>query len=171
MRLYRILSNLLEYPNREIMYNLDELIQIINDSFEIKHSEKKSLLEFINWMSKHTTIEIQQLYVKTFDMNPDHSLHLTHHIFGDDKGRGPALIDLQDHFKSEGFEMMQGEIPDYLPLVLEYVSTLDENDAGAFLADAKKIIKILTKNLSKANSPYALLTRILENRAHLPELT
>ena len=126
MRLYKIISNLLDYPDREIIENLDELIQIIDNSFEINRSEKEALLIFINWMRGQSVIEIQQEYVKTFDMTPDHSLHLTHHIFGDDKGRGPALIDLQEHFKSEGFEMKPGEIPDYLPLLLEYVATLEE---------------------------------------------
>ena len=171
MRLYKIISNLLDYPDREIIENLDELIQIIDNSFEINRSEKESLLTFINWMSGQSVIEIQQEYVKTFDMTPEHSLHLTHHIFGDDKERGPALIDLQEHFKKEGFEMKPGEIPDYLPLLLEYVATLDEHDSGAFLADANKIIKILSKNLSKANSPFAELTKILENRARTAETT
>ena len=171
MKLYKILSKLLDYPEREIIDNLDELIEIINNSFEINQIEKESLVTFINWMSKHSVIEIQQEYVKTFDMTPDHSLHLTHHIFGDDKARGPALIDLNEHFKSEGFEMKQGEIPDYLPLILEYISTLNEIEAGTFLADANKIVKILTKNLFKANSPFSGLTKILENRARRAELT
>ena len=67
--------------------------------------------------------------------------------------------------------MKQGEIPDYLPLILEYISTLNEIEAGNFLADANKIVKILTKNLSKANSPFSELTKILENRARRAELT
>ncbi len=74
----------------------------------------------------------------------------------------PALIDLSEHFKSAGLEVEEGEIPDYLPLILEYVSTLDEMQARVFLGDAAKVITVLAENLEKAESPYSRLLRIVE---------
>jgi nitrate reductase delta subunit len=107
--------------------------------------------------------------VQTFDMVPEHSLHLTHHLFGDDRGRGPALVDLSEHYKGMGLEMKEGEIPDYLPLILEYVATLDEVAARLFLADAGKVLTVLAANLENAKSRYAPLLRLVEQRGHLAQ--
>ncbi len=167
MQIFAVLSKLIDYPDNELMTNLDSVIEYITDSSEIETKEKEILLEFVLWMSSHTSIKLQETYVETFDMVPEHDLHLTHHIFGDDNGRGPALIDLSEHFKHEGLEVNDGEIPDYLPLLLEYASTLDEMKSRVFLGDAKKIIKLIADNLDKANSPYSELIRIIEKYSSL----
>ncbi|RDH86880.1 MAG: nitrate reductase molybdenum cofactor assembly chaperone [endosymbiont of Seepiophila jonesi] len=167
MRIYNILARLLDYPDAELMSNLPEVIELLKQESDISTQERDSLMQFISWMQLHELTGMQADYVQTFDMTPEHDLHLTHHLFGDDRGRGPALIDLSEHFKSAGLEVEEGEIPDYLPLILEYVSTLDEMQASVFLGDAAKVIKVLAENLEKAESPYARLLRIVENRAHL----
>jgi len=114
--------------------------------------------------------ELQADYVKTFDMTAEHSLHLTHHLFGDDKNRGPALIDLGELYKDYGVEVVTNELPDYLPLVLEFAAYMDDNEATVFLSDAKKVLGVLTENLQKAGSPYAALLSIIEGRATLTKL-
>nr|ACX30504.1 nitrate reductase delta subunit [uncultured Candidatus Thioglobus sp.] len=169
MQVFNVLSRLIDYPSDELMENLDSVIEFVSESSEIDDSEKKIIMEFISWMRIHTTTGIQQSYVETFDMVPEHDLHLTHHIFGDDNGRGPALIDLSEHFKNEGLEVKDGEIPDFLPLILEYVATLDDMESRVFLGDAKKIIKVIADNLDEAKSPYAKLIRIVEKRSYLAQ--
>jgi Nitrate reductase delta subunit len=169
MKVFNVLSKLIDYPSDELMENLDSVIEFVTDSSEIDDNEKKIIMEFISWMRIHTTTGIQQSYVETFDMVPEHDLHLTHHIFGDDNGRGPALIDLSEHFKNEGLEVKDGEIPDFLPLILEYVATLDDMESRVFLGDAKKIIKVIADNLDEAKSPYAKLIRIVEKRSYLAQ--
>ncbi len=169
MQVFNVLSRLLDYPDDELMSNLDGVIDYVKTSDSIEESEKETIMEFISWMRIHTSTGMQQTYVETFDMVPEHDLHLTHHIFGDDKGRGPALIDLSEHFKGEGLEAKDGEIPDFLPLILEYVSTLDEFSSRVFLGDAKKIIKVIADNLEDAKSPYAKLLKIVEKRSYLAE--
>ncbi len=169
MQVFNVLSKLIDYPDNELMENLDSVIEFVKDSpkTEIEDHEKEIIMDFISWMRVHTTIGIQQTYVETFDMVPEHDLHLTHHIFGDDNERGPALIDLSEHFKTEGLEVKEGEIPDFLPLILEYVSTLDDMESRVFLGDAKKIIKVIADNLDEAESPYSKLIRIVEKRSYL----
>ncbi len=169
MQVFNVLSRLLDYPDNELMENLDAVIDYVKASTSIDVSEKDTIVEFIAWMRVHTPTGMQQTYVETFDMVPEHDLHLTHHIFGDDKGRGPALIDLSEHFKGEGLEARDGEIPDFLPLILEYVSTLDDMSSRVFLGDAKKIIKIIADNLEDAKSPYSKLVKIVEKRSYLAE--
>jgi nitrate reductase molybdenum cofactor assembly chaperone NarJ/NarW len=169
MQIFNVLSKLIDYPDDELMENLDSVIEFVKESTEINDSEKRTIMEFISWMGVHTSIGIQQAYVETFDMVPEHDLHLTHHIFGDDNGRGPALIDLSELFKAEGLEVKKGEIPDFLPLILEYVATLDDMESRIFLGDVKKIVKVIADNLDEAESPYAKLIRIIESRSYLAD--
>jgi len=163
------MARLLDYPNAELMEAFPEIVDVLNKDPGIEPQERDALMELISWMQIHDLTGLQGNYVQTFDMTPEHDLHLTHHLFGDDRGRGPALIDLSEHYKGEGLEMEEGEIPDYLPLILEYVSTLDEMQARVFLGDAGKVVTVLADNLEKAGSPYEKLLRIIENHGHLAQ--
>lgn len=169
MRIYNIMARLLDYPKAELMENLSVIIDALNEDSDISDQERDDLKQLVSWMKMHDLTGLQQDYVQTFDMVPEHDLHLTHHLFGDDRGRGPALIDLSEHFKAAGLEVADKEIPDFLPLILEYVSTLDDLQARVFLADAKKVLTVIADNLEKAESPYARLLRIVENRGHLAQ--
>ena len=169
MRIYRIFARLLDYPDAELMESLPEIIQALTDDSSVSARERNSLMGLIGWMQLHDPTGLQAAYVQTFDMTPEHDLHLTHHLFGDDRARGPALIDLSEHYRGAGLEMEDGEIPDFLPLILEYASTLDEMQARVFLGDAAKVLQILAENLEKAGSPYAKLLRVVTNRGHLAQ--
>ena len=169
MHIYNILARLLDYPDAELMENLPEIISLLKGNPDVSAQERNALTQLVSWMQLHDLTGLQENYVRTFDMTPEHDLHLTHHLFGDDRGRGPALIDLSEHYKGAGLEIEDGEIPDFLPLILEYVSILDEMQARVFLGDAAKVLKILADNLEKAGSPYAKLLRIVENRGHLAQ--
>ncbi len=169
MLIYNIMARLLDYPDSELMENLPGIIDAINQESGIGPKEKEDLLNLISWMNLHDLTGLQSQYVQTFDMVPEHDLHLTHHLFGDDRGRGPALIDLSEYYKASGLEVEGKEIPDFLPLILEYVSTLDDLQARVFLGDAAKVLKVIGDNLEKAESPYARILRIIENRGHLAQ--
>jgi nitrate reductase delta subunit len=169
MRIYTILARLLDYPDAELMENLPDIVKLLEEDAGVSDRERHSLMQLISWMQIHDLTGLQVVYVQTFDMTPEHDLHLTHHLFGDDSGRGPALIDLSEHYKSFGLELEGKEIPDFLPLILEYVSTLDDMQARVFLGDAAKVLVVLAENLEKASSPYARLLRIVESRGHLAQ--
>lgn len=169
MKIYKLLSVLLEYPDQELVNHIPELQEAIAQ-LDADAAETEALHGFINHLQSLPVTELQADYVKTFDMVPEHSLHLTHHLFGDDKNRGPALIDLGELYKDYGVEVVGNELPDYLPLILEFTAYLDDNEGTVFLADAKKVLGVLTDNLTKAESPYAALLSIVENRATLSKL-
>ncbi|MEN8180446.1 MAG: nitrate reductase molybdenum cofactor assembly chaperone [Pseudomonadota bacterium] len=169
MQIYTILARLLDYPDEELIASLPEVIKLLKQDPTVSEQERDALMQLISWMQLHDLTGLQGDYVQTFDMTPEHDLHLTHHLFGDDRGRGPALIDLSEHYKGMGLELEEGEIPDYLPLILEFVSTLDEMQARVFLGDAAKVLKVLAENLEKRESPYARLLRIVENRGSLAQ--
>ncbi len=170
MQIYKLLSVLLEYPDQELMDHLPEIPEKLAQCLDVDDAERSALCKFIDHLAGKSLTELQEDYVRTFDMVAEHSLHLTHHLFGDDKNRGPALIDLGELYKDYGVEVVTNELPDYLPLILEFAAYLDDNEASVFLADANKVLKVLTDNLQKAGSPYAALLSIVEGRATLTRL-
>ncbi len=174
---YQLISKLLDYPSAELLAALPELAS------EIKHgagsqyeaAEWVVLDRFIHHLASLDPTEAQAAYVQTFDLTPEHALHLTHHLFGDDKNRGPALIDLTEFYKEYGLEMRaaaandggSNELPDYLPLVLEFAAMLEMEEAHMFLSQWAKVLNVLAANLEEAGSPYAPLIRLVEQRSLL----
>ncbi|NWG40020.1 MAG: nitrate reductase molybdenum cofactor assembly chaperone [Hydrogenophilaceae bacterium] len=167
MTLFKLLSALFEYPDEEMVRALPELMTLVNAEPDIEPAEREAIAAFMNWLAECDLTEAQARYVKSFDMTPEHALHLTHHLFGDDKNRGPALIDLGEYYKSYGMEIEGNELPDYLPLVLEFASMLEPVEARVFLDPFAKVIAQLGANLSAAESPWAPLVRLIEARARL----
>lgn len=170
MKLYKILSVFLEYPDQELVDHLSEVHQEIQDSLEMDEDERSALFRFYRYFKSKSLTELQENYVQIFDMTAEHSLHLTHHLFGDDKNRGPALIDLGELYKDYGVDIVTNELPDYLPIVLEFAAYMEDSEASVFLADAHKVLAMLTENLKKAESPYMDLLAIVVGRASLSRL-
>jgi nitrate reductase delta subunit len=166
---YVILSRLIDYPDQDLIDQLDSIDAALREDSNCTDMERDTLLGFIAELQGDSLLEVQQRYVQTFDMVPEYSLHLTHHLFGDDRGRGPALVDLSEHYKGMGLHLKPGEIPDFLPLILEYVATLDELAARFFLGDAAKVLTVVAANLEKIHSPYAPLLRLIEQRGLLAQ--
>lgn len=161
---YRLLSKLLDYPDAELLAALPEV------QTRLKHldtADRRVLETFVAHLDGQDLTRLQAGYVMTFDLTPSHSLHLTHHLFGDDKNRGPALIDLTEFYKEYGLEMAANELPDYLPLALEFAAGLEPEEAAMFLAQWTRVFHQLADNLEAAESPYAPLIRLLEQHSQL----
>lgn len=167
MTLFKLLSALFEYPDENLVQALPELMAAAKEDPDIDASEREAIATFVAWLADSDLTEAQARYVKTFDMTPEHALHLTHHLFGDDKNRGPALIDLTEYYKSYGLDIDRNELPDYLPLALEFASMLEPVEARVFLDPFAKVIAQLGANLAAAESPWAPLVRLIETRARL----
>ena len=169
MRLYQLLSYLLDYPQDEWQEYLPELRKLITEE-SLDEAEQSALKGFLDYIEQTDVLEIQRVYVETFDLKAQHSLHLTHHLLGDDKNRGPALIDLGEYYKAWGLDAIEGELPDYLPLMLEFAAGLEEDEASVFLAQIGKVLTILADNLEEGESAWAPLVRIAEKRALLSRM-
>lgn len=170
MKIYKVLSVLLEYPEQELVDHLDEVRQVLFNGADLDDAERAAMLKFLARLEAGNLGDLQEEYVQTFDLTPEHSLHLTHHLFGDDKNRGPALIDLTELYKDYGVQVSGNELPDYLPLILEFVAYLEDSEARMFLSDGAKVLSVLGANLEKVGSPYAPLVRIVQNRGNLTRL-
>jgi nitrate reductase delta subunit len=169
---HKILSRLLDYPDEALIDALPELRHHIRDGFEA--TEYLVLDRFMTDLARRDLTEAQATYVLTFDLTPEHSLHLTHHLFGEDKNRGPALIDLSEFYKEYGLELTANgesgqELPDFLPLMLEFAAQLETDEARLFLSRWNKVLNQLATNLETGGNPYAPLIRLIEQRAQLAE--
>ncbi len=167
---YRLLAKLLDYPTADLTGALPQLHATLRHGFEA--AEWLVLERFLRHLADQDLTELQADYVRTFDLTPEHALHLTHHLFGDDRNRGPALIDLAEYYRHYGLEITAGdsggrELPDYLPLLLEFAAQLEADEARLFLSQWRKVLEQLAANLERAASPYAPLLRLLEKRAQL----
>lgn len=169
MRLYRILSLLLDYPDDYLKDHLPDLAGLIEADPAVSPAERRTVLETIDWMRATGLLALQAHYVQVFDLTPDHSLHLTHHTLGESRERGPALVELAEFYRAHGFEAAERELPDYLPLVLEFATTLDEAGVAVFLRDRAPVLALLAERLAAAHSPYAGLVQVLAHRARVDE--
>ena len=172
MMFYRIVSSLLEYPDADLRAALPEIQAAVAGADALGPEERSVLAAFLDKLTARVTSEplvLEEDYVRTFDMVPEHSLHLTHHLIGEDKNRGPALIDLGEYYKGYGFELNADakELPDYLPLMLEFISMLEGEEAKLFLSRWTKVLRQLRVNLEDAGSSYADLLKLLELRSQL----
>jgi nitrate reductase molybdenum cofactor assembly chaperone NarJ/NarW len=161
MSIYKALSILIEYPSEEMRANLFAIRSHAVASGALDAERVAELDRFIAYAGSIDLIDLQAEYVQTFDLTPENSLHLTHHIFGDDKNRGPALIDLTEHYRKHGLAVDGNELPDYLPLILEFAHSVGDDEANSFLADAGKVLRVLAGNLQKARSPWLPLLLIV----------
>lgn len=145
----RALSALLSYPEQELVDSLHEL----KEAFPYVHWE--FLRELFALLESSELVRLQENYVETFDRNPSHSLHLFEHIHGESRDRGQAMVDLLEEYKRDGFMPEASELPDYVPLFLEFLSLVEPARAQMLLDDAIHVLNAIGERLAKNGSPYS----------------
>jgi nitrate reductase delta subunit len=155
MKSFKVLSILLHYPSKEIQAELGNLVAILEDEkiFDTKYLQ--SLKEWSGKYANYDLISWQEEYVSIFDRNV--SLYLFEYIHGQSKDRGQAMVDLVEYYQSLGFAINSNELPDYLPLILEFLSEQDESVIKEFLADMLELISQIGMRLKQHHSQYALI--------------
>ena len=161
MPLYPILSALLGYPEQELLDALPEI-----DAALAEWPQARDLLAPVTGLLRgEALIALQENYVATFDRNPAHSLHLFEHVHGESRDRGQAMVDLIDEYRREGFEPAASELPDYVPLFLEFLGALsaDGKDERAehLLGEAIHVLAAIGDRLARNQSPYAGVFAVL----------
>ncbi|HHU94683.1 MAG TPA: nitrate reductase molybdenum cofactor assembly chaperone [Alcaligenaceae bacterium] len=161
MLLYKILSVLMDYPQKGLIQALPEIRQHLTTVPEAK----QELADLLDYLEQNRLIALQENYVATFDRMPSHSLHLFEHIHGESRDRGQAMVDLIEEYKRHGFEVISAELPDYIPLFLEFLSQLPETEALALLNEAIHIMAAIGQSLEQSQSLYASLFVVLRQVA------
>lgn len=160
MQHYRILSALLTYPEPELVAAVPELEAALAHDAPMRNR----LAPLFAHLLGNDLIDLQQTYVQTFDRTPSHSLHLFEHIHGESRDRGQAMVDLMEEYKKHGLAMCEEELPDYVPLFLEFLSQLDGEDAaGPLLGDAIHVLAHIGRKLAANGSVYAGVFDVLQD--------
>ena len=151
----RVVSALLCYPQPELIAALPELATLVREDRELPVVERGRLVDFIDELRESDLWELQERYVALFDRGRKLSLHLFEHIHGESRERGQAMVDLLEVYRRGGYELAAKELPDYLPLFLEFLSTRPADEARSLLDDASHVIALLGARLAERHSPYA----------------
>ena len=154
-RSLRVLAALLGYPDARMRGFLPEMRTLLRGQGALSAPRRAELDGLMASLSRGDPLEIEADYVELFDRGRATSLHLFEHVHGDSRERGPALIDLGQTYESAGMILTEGELPDYLPAVLEFVSTRSPADARAFLGEMAHIFNAIFGALQQRASPYA----------------
>ena len=159
----RVLARLLGYPNAELCGHLSDMRSALHDERALTTPRLAELDAFISSLGRKAVLEAEADYVDLFDRGRATSLHLFEHVHGDSRDRGPAMIDLTKTYEQSGLFLSDGELPDFLPVVLEFASTLEPQQAREFLGEMAHIFNAIFAALQKRQSSYAaVLGALLE---------
>jgi nitrate reductase delta subunit len=159
----RVLAALLGYPDAPMRGYLPEMRDILRSEGALSAARQAELDALMESLASADPLETEANYVELFDRSRHTSLHLFEHVHGDSRDRGPAMIDLAQTYEKAGLYLAPGELPDYLPAVLEFVSTQPSREARAFLGEIAHIFNALFSALQQRESPYAgVLGALLE---------
>lgn len=161
MIVLRALGALLAYPSEELRHALPEIVEVIRRSPLIAARERASLMALIDELGSGALLEQEERYVALFDRSRATSLNLFEHLHGDSRDRGRAMVELKQLYQRAGFELTARELPDYLPVVLEYLSCRDLAEAREMLSDCAHILKAIAKALIARGSLYAAVPQAL----------
>lgn len=155
MRSLRVLSKLLIYPSADIMTHMDEMKSVLVDDGFLKARTLKSLCAFMDEFAATDLMTAQETYVELFDRGRSHCLHLYEHVHGESRFRGQAMIDLSNRYHEKGLQIGVSELPDYLPLFLEFISICDPEEGLETLGQAAPVIAVIGEKLKRGKSGYA----------------
>lgn len=163
MTLYPVLSALLGYPEAPLQAAMPEIEQAL-DAWP---AARAGLAPLTGPLRDSPLIALQEHYVATFDRNPAHSLHLFEHVHGESRDRGQAMVDLIDEYRRAGFEPVANELPDYVPLFLEFLGALADDGqaqrAEQLLGEAIHVLAAICDRLARHDSPYATVFTVLRS--------
>lgn len=151
---FLISSFLLQYPDKVWKETLLELEPEIKKMRQEPYSEP--LMRFLQFAEENDELDMAELYARTFDFTQENNLFLTYYCFKDQKERGAAMVMLKQKYAKAGFKMIEGELPDFLPVVLEFASASLETE---ILMEHKDTIQNIFHNLDRDNNPYSQVFR------------
>jgi nitrate reductase delta subunit len=162
---FKALSALLSYPTTELKEAADEIRRMVHAEAIVSPDALSDLDRLIGEIADGDLLDLEERYVLLFDRTRSLSLHLFEHVHGESRDRGQAMIDLKSLYEKNGLAIDTTELPDFLPLFLEYLSTRPLGEASDLLGETAHIVAALGKRLAKRGSPYTAIFTALANVA------
>ena len=160
----RALAALLSYPTAELQAAVarGEIKAVLEGEGLLSRKTLKGLEPLLGEIAAWDVMDLQERYVDLFDRSRSRALHLFEHVHGESRDRGPAMVELMKMYEAAGLEIADNELPDYLPLYLEYCSVLSVDEARARLGQPIHVVSALRARLDKRESSYAGVLRAVE---------
>jgi len=173
MRTLRALAALLSYPTAELLAASGEIRVALDREALLPAAERRALDRLIGELEAGDLYDLQERYGLLFDRTRSLSLHLFEHVHGESRDRGQAMVDLLKLYEQTGYSPVASELPDFLPLFLEYASTREPKAAIELIGQPAHVVAALRERLAKRSSPYeAVMAALLAlSRARLDEAT
>lgn len=158
---FKALGALLTYPTPELQVAAEEITAVIDAEARLPKKAKSALHELIAELADGDVLDLQERYVALFDRGRATSLNLFEHVHGESRDRGPAMFDLLQVYAGAGFSLASNELPDYLPVLLEFLSQRPFPEADEMLRDCAHILRKIGETLSRRGSGYAAVPAAL----------
>jgi len=159
----RVLAHLLRYPDAAFRAHTTELREALRSEAALPTVRLAELDALLVHLGTRPTLDVEAEYVELFDRGRRTALHLFEHVHGDSRDRGPAMVDLIQTYEKAGLYLGPSELPDYLPVVLEFASSQPPQQAREFLGEIAHIVRVIFSALAARQSPYAsVLAAVLE---------
>lgn len=162
-RTYKALALLISYPEDAYRALYPAALQAIAEEGMLRLDDKLKRLS--EELAREDMLDLQSRYVQLFDRSRYLSLHLYEHVHGESRDRGQAMVELNKLYASRGVALSAHELPDHLPVFLEFLSLLEPREAAALLGEAVHVITALRDRLKKRHSPYAAIFAALAELA------
>jgi nitrate reductase delta subunit len=160
-RTFKALSALLGYPTAQLQEAVPEITAAIDQEALLPAAVRRQFERLLNEIATGDLYDLQERYVLLFDRTRSLSLHLFEHVHGESRDRGQAMIDLKTLYESAGLVIDSAELPDFLPLFLEFLSTRPRAEAYELLGQPAHIFAALAERLRKRRCPYEAVFRAL----------
>jgi len=162
MRTLKALAALLTYPEPALLAALPDIRAIVEAEKLLGRDDRARLAALIDELAATDPLDAQERYVELFDRGRATSLHLFEHVHGEARDRGQAMVELNALYARHGLAIAANELPDYLPAVLEYLSTRPIEEVREMLVDCAHVLRAIGEALARHDSRYgAVLGAVL----------
>ena len=158
---FKALSALLTYPTAELQQASGAISETLKVERAIPDRVRNRLHQLIKEIATGDLYDLQERYVLLFDRTRSLSLHLFEHVHGEGRDRGQAMIELKSMYEQHGLAVTSTELPDFIPLYLEFLSTCPRTEAYELLGQPVHILSALAERLRKRHSSYEAVFRAL----------
>lgn len=151
---YRALALFLTYPDETLQTGARDYVEAIRSEGLVPEPLIRALGKLAERLAGGDLYELQEDYVQLFDRTRSLSLNLYEHVHGESRDRGQAMADLVELYQRSGLELDARELPDFLPVFLDYLSTRPEAEAASLLGEAAHVLEAMAERLKTRGSPY-----------------
>ncbi|WP_166416236.1 nitrate reductase molybdenum cofactor assembly chaperone [Cochlodiniinecator piscidefendens] len=153
-RTLKALSLILSYPTCELQHAMPEIGAVLSSDTRLTAAARRALRPLVEELAVRDIYDLEEQFVLLFDRSRTLSLNLFEHVHGESRDRGGAMVSLVETYRDGGFDPATSELPDHLPVLLEFLATRPFTEAQDTLADAAHIFEALNARLVRRESLY-----------------